>query len=134
VPWILAKIDYVADMKAPLILAAILVQASQPALAQDATPGSTDEGFSLIEEGAQILLRNLMTEMQPALDDMGRLTEEIGPMVAGLTDEMGAALADLLTRIDNLRYYELPEILENGDIIIRRSPDAPEYEPPPADL
>jgi hypothetical protein len=132
--WISHRDAYINIMKTSLILAASLSLLVQPVVAEDAKPGSTDEGFSLIEEGAQILLRNLMTEMQPALEDMARLTDEIGPMVAGLTDEMGAALADLLTRIDSLRYYELPEILENGDIIIRRSPDAPDYVPPAVDL
>jgi hypothetical protein len=31
--------------------------------------------------------------------------------------------------MDDVTSYELPERLPNGDIIIRRSPDAPEFDP-----
>jgi hypothetical protein len=42
---------------------------------------------------------------------------------------MGPAFLDLIQTLDSVRYYERPEILPNGDIIIRRSPDAPLYSP-----
>ena len=35
-----------------------------------------------------------------------------------------------MTQLDSLTYYELPEVQLNGDILIRRSPDAPPYVPP----
>jgi hypothetical protein len=82
-----------------------------PAAAQDAgTEGGAtdmDEGFSLLEEGTRLLLRGLMTEMEPALREL-----------------QGA--------LQNLDAYHPPEVLPNGDILIRRkeplegAPVAPE--------
>ena len=46
-----------------------------------------------------------------------------------LATEMGPALLKMMRTLDSVRYYEAPEILPNGDIIIRRSPDAPDYVP-----
>ena len=45
--------------------------------------------------------------------------------------QMGPAFATLLSQVDDLRYYQAPEILDNGDIIIRRKPDAPIWIPEP---
>jgi hypothetical protein len=70
-----------------------------PAAAQEAGEegGATDmdEGFSLLEEGTRLLLRGLMAEMEPALRDL-----------------QGA--------LQNLDAYHPPEVLPNGDILIRR--------------
>ena len=46
-----------------------------PVVAEDApvTPPAKDEGFSLMEEGMKLVLRGMMQEMQPALDEMGNL-------------------------------------------------------------
>jgi hypothetical protein len=55
-----------------------------------------------------------------------------------MMDHMKPALDDLLDtlevfeQIDGLEYYERPEILPNGDIIIRRRDDAPLWQPPAA--
>ena len=51
--------------------------------------------------------------------------------MALFTAEMGPALAEMMTRIDDLRNYDSPEIMPNGDIIIRRKPDAPIFEMDP---
>lgn len=88
-------------------------------------PPADDDGFSLMEEGAKLLFRGLMTEMEPALDEMGRALRELEP---GLR-EMGPALERLVALMGDVRHYEVPERLPNGDILIRRKPDAP---PPPA--
>ena len=53
------------------------------------------EGIDLLDEGARLLLRGLMNEMSPALKDLEQ------------------ALRDLSA-------YHPPEVLPNGDIIIRR--------------
>jgi hypothetical protein len=99
------------DMKR--ILALVLVLGMAPAVwAED-----VDEGFDLIEEGAQMLLRGLMQEIEPAIEDIESMVDDIGPAFHGLLDLM-----------DEIRHYEQPEILPNGDIIIRRSPDAPPFE------
>jgi hypothetical protein len=58
-----------------------------------------------------------MQEMEPALDDMAKALKELEPMVRQLAELIG-----------DVRYYDPPERLENGDIIIRRKADAP---PPP---
>ncbi|SMX33074.1 hypothetical protein [Octadecabacter ascidiaceicola] len=109
-----------------LILAA-LIALPAPALAQE--EGEIEEGFSLMEEGAKLLFRGIMSEMEPAIDDFSDLAEELEPALELLATEMGPALIELIQTLDSVRYYERPEVLPNGDIIIRRSPDAPEYEP-----
>ncbi len=95
-----------------------------PAVAQD-----TQEGADLMEEGAKLLLRGLMNEMEPALRELEEFAEDVGPAMKLLADEMGPALADLMSQIDDIRNYDPPVILDNGDIIIRRRSDAPAYEP-----
>ena len=42
--------------------------------------------------------------------------------------EMGPALAEIADKVEDWSRYEAPEILPNGDIIIRRKPDLPEAE------
>ena len=48
-------------------------------------------------------------------------------------DEMGPAMIELMDEVKDWSAYEAPEILENGDIIIRRKPQepAPEISPDP---
>ena len=89
-----------------------------------------EDGFSLMEEGARIFLRGLMNEVEPALEDLEGAARELQPALRALAEEMGPALALMMSRIDDIQHYEAPEILENGDILIRRSPDAPPYRAP----
>ncbi len=107
-----------------IALALALSLSAAPAVAQE-----TEEGFDLMEEGAKLLLRGLMTEMEPALKELEDFAEEVGPAMKLLADEMGPALAELMNQIDDIRNYDPPEILPNGDIIIRRRAEAPEFEP-----
>lgn len=80
-----------------------------PSLSDPGTaPNEMERGFDMFREGADAMLRGIFGEVGPAL----------------------RALAD---RIGDLRNYESPEVQENGDILIRRKPDAPPYVPPPAD-
>ena len=118
-----------------LALSAVaLMLATPPVLAQDTAPEDEGEGFSLMQEGARLLFEGLMNEMEPALRDLEGLTEEMAqqlePALEFLSTEIGPAFMALVARIDDLRHYEMPEFLENGDIIIRRSPDAPPFVPP----
>lgn len=85
-----------------------------PAAAQDSPAPPEDEGFSLMEEGAKLLFRGLMQEMEPALDGMGEAVAELEPRVK-----------ELLALIDDIRNYEAPRMLENGDILIPRRKAAP---------
>ena len=62
-----------------------------------------------------MILEGLIDEIAPMLDQARPL----------LRDEIAPVIARLAELIDDLSSYELPERLPNGDIIIRRSPDAP---------
>ncbi len=81
-----------------LVLA--LLFAPLPVAAEDPSEG---EGTDLMAEALRLFMQGLMQEMEPALDDMRGL-------------------------LDNLDAYHPPEVLPNGDIIIRRK-QRPE-EPP----
>lgn len=97
------------------LIAALSVTA--PAVqAQDAT--STDEGFSLMEEGAKLLLRGLLDEMEPALENLEGLAQDMGPVMQELRDKIGDFSA-----------YDLPEVLPNGDIVIRRKSPLEQTDP-----
>ena len=74
-----------------------------PAFAQD-TP--EPEGRDLMSEALRLFMRGLLQEMEPAMDDFSAL-------------------------LDNLDAYHAPEVLPNGDIIIRRkTPLDPEESDP----
>lgn len=92
--------------------------------AQEAEEPSVSEGFNLMEEGAKLLFRGLIAEMEPTFDEMGEAMTQLGT-------EMGPAFAQLLSQIDDMRNYDTPEVLPNGDIIMRRRAEAPIYEPDP---
>jgi hypothetical protein len=79
---------------------------SSPALAQE------DDGSSLMERGAQQFLEGLLKEMEPAWQGMQEFMDQMGP-----------AMIDLMDEIKDWSAYEPPEVLENGDIIIRRKPE-----------
>ncbi|MEL6954411.1 MAG: hypothetical protein AAFN09_06500 [Pseudomonadota bacterium] len=86
------------------------------ATAQDENDALRD-GLELFGEGARRLLEGLGQEMEPMLDELRPFFEEdMLPFLQGLADQ-----------IDDLAVYEMPERLPNGDIIIRRRPDAPPW-------
>lgn len=90
-----------------------------------------DRGLSLMERGAELFMEGMRREMAPALEQLDKL----GPALRGFVEEMGPAFAEVLGEIQDWSVYEPPEVLENGDIIIRRKPPAPEGDEPvqPAD-
>lgn len=92
-----------------LVMASLAV----PAGAQE------DEGSSMMDRGMRQFLEGLLLEMEPALEDVRAFLEQMGP-----------AMQDILKEVQDWSAYEPPEILENGDIIIRRKPDRPEEEQP----
>jgi hypothetical protein len=112
---------------ATVILALSL--AVSPALAQEQPDTETEEGFSLMDEGARMLLRGLMTEMEPANTDLREGFEEMDPAFEEFAKAIVPGFADLLCENDDLRNYEAPEFPPNGDIIIRRALDAPVWQP-----
>jgi hypothetical protein len=85
---------------------------------------SVDEGMSLIEQGTRLLLRSLLDEVEPVMKD---LKDGMGTALA----EMGPVLKDLIAKIDDIRNYDAPEVLPNGDIIMRRK-TPPQRALPPA--
>lgn len=92
---------------APLALCAALATLPAHAPAQTRAQdegGELSEGLGLLEEGTRMLLRGLLEEMSPAMEQM--------------SDDLRRALG-------NLSAYEAPEILPNGDIIIRRKENMP---------
>lgn len=64
-----------------------------------------------------------------------RLPERMDRALREMMDELKPALDDALDYmrsfevIDDPRHYEMPEVLPNGDIIIRRRDDAPAFSP-----
>ena len=85
-----------------IVLALALVPL--PAFAQEGGPGNEtlDEGLGLLGRGMSLLMEGLIDEMAPALEDLDRAII----LLEGITTELDA--------------YHRPEILPNGDIVIRR--------------
>ncbi|MFY0309531.1 hypothetical protein ACFMBG_06500 [Leisingera sp. D0M16] len=107
-------------MKQILLPAALIALLSSPLAAQEAE--GEDNGTSLMERGAELFWEGLRQEMAPALEDLQGMMEEIGPAMGAFLAEMGPALAEIAKEVEDWSAYELPEILPNGDIIIRKKP------------
>ena len=69
---------------------------------------------------AQQFLEGLLQEMEPAWREL-----------QGFMDAMGPAMIELMDEVQDWSAYEPPEILDNGDIIIRRKPQVPDTEAGP---
>ncbi len=108
-----------------LILALALATPLAAAAEEPPKPEQPGKGTSLMEEGAKLLLRGLMAEMEPALDDMAKALEEARPYF----EDLGPQLTELVRLMGDFRNYEAPVVLPNGDILIRRRPDAPPLHP-----
>lgn len=117
---------YIHWMRSVLVITAIVL-APVPVLAEEET------GKSLMEQGAELFFEGLRKEMEPTLDNLRDLTQQLGPSMRSFMEEMGPALADLARNIQDWSVYEVPEMLPNGDIIIRRKPqsETPEEEQEP---
>ena len=78
----------------PFLIAAVL---SGQAQAQEAPEPDAPfaDGLSLIEEGARLVLQGIISELGPAWDELKQI-------------------------FDDLNAWHPPELLPNGDIIIRR--------------
>jgi len=114
-----------------LITAAVLSFAA-PLSAQEAEDDPS--GMSLMERGAQMFMEGIMREMEPAMEDLKGLAETMGPDLRRFVEEMGPAFGELMGKIDDLSVYHPPEMLPNGDIILRRKePVAPDADQPPLD-
>ena len=114
--------------------ALVLAIASATALPLTAQEAENDDGFSLMEEGAKLFFRGIIEEMEPTLDSLQDLTDDMQPALRNFVDEMGPALAEILSKIGDLNAYHLPEILPNGYIIIRRKTPLERTEDPQGEV
>ncbi|WIY24000.1 hypothetical protein [Parasedimentitalea psychrophila] len=108
----------------PLIFAALL---AAPTYAQETEPGP-----SLMEQGMELFFEGLREEMAPALDDLQQLADDFAPDMQGFLRQMGPALAKIAAEVEDWSTYEMPEILPNGDIIIRKKTTDSEADEPEA--
>lgn len=100
---------YISAMKHAVLTAFLL--AATPLAGQEAAPeGDIDRGAELLNEGARLLFRGLLDEVEPKLQDLAELLDA--------WDWEGLS-------IDDLSKYHAPELLPNGDIIIRRKTPLP---------
>jgi len=113
---------YIEGMKHFITVTIATALLAVPANAQEEPP-------SLMERGAQLFFEGLMQEMAPALDEVATLMEEAGPALEDFVTKMGPKLRDVLEEVDDWSVYSAPEVLENGDILIRRKPSPPEVQP-----
>jgi len=105
-----------SGMRYRYLILALGLALSGPALAQEAE----EEGRSLMEEGARLFWEGIRREMGPALEEFQDRAQEMEPALRQFVEEMGPALRDLMDQVGDLSAYHSPEVLPNGDIIIRR--------------
>lgn len=95
---------------APLILAIAL---ATPVIAQEEEDTSElFKRFEQLSDDAQSMLKGWVEDLGPKLD------------------ELGPAMEDLAERLGEMSTYHAPEVLENGDILIRRKTPLPPKEEP----
>ena len=115
----------------------MFVSASLVAVAlttQTAAAEDTSDGRSLMERGAELFLEGLQREMAPTLQDLSEFADQLGPSLRSFWVQMGPAISELADKVEDWSAYHPPEILPNGDIIIRRKqpePEQPETGPEP---
>lgn len=112
---------YVSDMRHTLAICLVLLPGV--ALAEE------DRGLTLMERGAQMFMEGILKEMDPAIDNFADLADQMGPALKNFAEEMGPRLGALMDEVEDWSLYEAPEVLPNGDIIIRRKPDVPKETP-----
>jgi hypothetical protein len=111
-------------MKHLFPICAVVASLALPAQAEEET------GKSLMEQGAELFFEGLRQEMEPALEDLQGLVTQFGPAMQSFFEQMGPALAELAGEIEDWSAYEAPEILPNGDIIIRKKPQRDQPDTP----
>lgn len=100
-------------------------QTTPPGTAPAAPPATTPPiGDDPIQRGIEGIMQDLLTRAQPHL-------EGLAGELQGAWSDYGPAFGQLTGLMDDIANYQAPERLSNGDILIRRKPDAPP--PPPVD-
>jgi len=105
-------------MKIALTCALLL---SAAPLAAQTLPEDSPEEPGFFERGAEMLLRQFMDEMAPALDEAEQAFREMEPTFRAMLPMM----RELAAMIGDIDHYHMPEKLPNGDILLRRKPDLP---------
>lgn len=120
-------------MTRSLMITALCLSCLAPPVAAG---NETDEtGKGLMEQGAELFWKGLRKEMGPALEDLQCFADsvagEFGPSMRDFLARMGPAIAAIAAEVEDWSRYELPEILPNGDIIIRKKSKIPPADPEP---
>ncbi len=97
-----------------ILLAGTLALAPATLRAQES---DVDEGFSLIGEGAKLLLRGLTDQVQPMMEGFAA---EVEPQLRAFADDLAPMMESLSGLMGDINAYHPPERLPNGDIILRR--------------
>ena len=97
----------------------------------DVPEAEEERGLSLMERGLSLFFDGLRREAEPALTELQRLMEEFEPAMRDFAAEMGPALRELLGEVEDWSAYHPPEMLENGDIIIRKKTPEERADPAP---
>ena len=100
----------------------ILALLATPVAAQEA---ESPEPPTVMERGMRLFMEGLLQEMEPALRDLDDLAREAQPLLERLEGDLGAALEGLEGLAGT---YHPPEVLPNGDILIRRKEPLPEVD------
>ncbi|NIZ10247.1 hypothetical protein [Pseudooceanicola sp. HF7] len=126
----------ILTLSLPLALAA-----ATPALAQEdgqaaplqeeaAPQAEAQDNDDKMRDGLRLFLDGLSEGMDRTFDGLGDKAEEAAPALRDFIARLGPAWQELLGDIKDFSDYEAPQILPNGDILIRRKDDAPVYVPP----
>lgn len=117
-------------MKHLLLAAAIAL--APPAMAQEQTP----EPPGLIERALTGLIDRFLNDNAEQIDELGRAARDLEPHLRDFAERVEPQMRDFALTlrpwmeemaglIDDLENYQPPERLPNGDLILRRKPDAP---------
>lgn len=112
---------FIVPVFALVLSAASVPLTATPSHAQEAAQSA--QGW--IEWGMSLFGGSIAEEVAPAIRDMKALADQFGPAIA-------PAVEKFLGLVDDMTNYEMPEMQPNGDILIRRKPDAPPVQPPAA--
>lgn len=107
-------------------LALMLALSPGPLSAQDGGPPPDEPGA--VGRGFGAIIDQLFGNDAPASPEDRPDANDLTQDLSGALRQMGPVLRDLATQVDDIRNYQAPERLPNGDILIRRREGAP---PPP---
>ena len=71
-----------------------------------------------------MFLHGLLQQLPSVLKDLGAFSGPLEPSLRSYTLEMAPYLRGFLQQVEDWSVYDQPRVLPNGDIILRRKPDA----------